>query len=96
MFLGIPTEVWTPAGLLGVVFIMTMRGALVPKRYYNEKIAEATRWQLAFEKQRERADKSDAQAEQLLEQGKATHALITAIFNNSTAIRTAGEQNVVS
>jgi hypothetical protein len=95
MLFGVPPELWTPAGLLAVVFIMVMRGVLVPKRFYNEKVAEASRWQLAFETQRERADKSDAQAEQMLEQGKATHALITAIFNNSTAIRQSGEQNVV-
>lgn len=96
MFEGIPIETLTVRGLLGLGVLMLMFGYLVPRWVYKDKAEESTRWQLAFEKQRERADKSDAQVEQMLEQGKTTHALITAIFSNSTAIREAGEQNVAS
>lgn len=96
MFMGIPIETLTVRGLLALAVLMILFGYLVPRRIYKDKADEAIRWQLAFEKQRDRSDKSDAQAEQMLEQGKATHALITAIFSNSTAIREAGEQNVAS
>lgn len=96
MIFGVPAEVLTGSGLLGMGILMIMNGLLVPRRFYNDKVEEANRWQLAFEAQRERADKSDAHAEQMLEQGKATHALITAIFTNSAAIRSGGEIHVDS
>lgn len=94
MFMGIEIETLTVRGLLGLGVLMLMFGQLVPRRVYKDKVEESNRWQLAFETQRERADKADAQAELALEQGKATHALITAVFSNSAAIRQAGEQNV--
>lgn len=94
MFLGIPIETLTASSLLGIAVLMILSGRLVPRRVYQDKADDCKQWQLAFELQRERADKSDAQTELLLEQGKTTHALITAVFSNSSAIRQAGEQNV--
>jgi hypothetical protein len=96
MFMGIAVETLTASSLLAIAVLMILSGLLIPRRVYKDKSDEAQRWQLAFEIQRDRSDKLDAQTELLLEQGKATHALITAIFTNSTAIRQSGEQNVVS
>lgn len=96
MFSGIPVEQLTAPALTGIAVLMVFMGFLVPKRFYQAKVDESQRWQLAFELQRDRADKSDAQTAELLEVAKTTHALITAVFSNSSAIRQAGEQNVVS
>jgi len=96
MFMGISIETLTASSLLGLAVLMILFGRLVPRRVYQDKAEEASRWQLAFEIQRERSDKQDVQIESLLEQGKTTHALITAVFSNSAAIRQAGEQNVAS
>lgn len=96
MFMGFEIETLTASGLLALTVLMILFGALIPRRVYKDKAEEALRWQSAFELQRDRSDKLDSQTELLLEQGKATHALITAVFNNSNAIRQAGEQNVVS
>jgi len=94
--MGFEIETLTASGLLALTVLMILFGALVPRRVYKDKAEESLRWQSAFEIQRERSDKLESQTELLLEQGKATHALITAVFNNSNAIRQAGEQNVVS
>jgi len=96
MFMGFEIETLTTASLLSLAVLMILFGRLVPRRVYQDKSEEAIRWQLAFENQRERSDKLDAQTELLLEQGKATHALITAVLSNSAAIRQAGERNVAS
>ena len=94
MYMGIPVADLTAPVLLGITVLMILSGRLIPRRVYQDKANESLRWQTAFELQRDRADKSDNQSEKLLEQGKATHALITAVFANTSAIRQSGDQNV--
>lgn len=96
MFQGIPVEQLTAPALCGIAVLMVFLGFLVPKRFYREKVEESQRWQLAFEVQRDRADKSDAQTAELLEVTKTTHALILAVFNHGSTQRQVGETNVVS
>jgi hypothetical protein len=96
MFMGIPVSTIGATGLLAITVLMILSGQLIPRRVYKDKSDESDRWRTAYEVQREISIKSSAQTELLLEQGKTTHALITAIFSNSTAIRESGEQNVAS
>lgn len=96
---GIPVEYLTPSALIGLAIFFIFTGRLVPKRFYQEKVNESDRWRLAYEVQRERADKSDAQTAELLEVTKTTHAFIVAIFHSTGAPHPTpqiGGANVVS
>lgn len=84
----IPVEYLAPSALIGLAVLFIFTGVLVPKRFYQEKVDECDRWRLAYELQRERADKSDAQTAELLEVTRTTHAFIVAIFNKSASTHT--------
>ena len=61
MFMGFEVETLTATGLLGLTVLMILFGWLVPRWVYRDKAEESNRWQQAFEFQRERSDKLDAQ-----------------------------------
>lgn len=93
----IPVEYLTPTALIGLAVLFIFTGILVPKRFYEAKVEEANRWREAYELQRERADKSDAQTAELLEVTKTTHAFIVAIFRGAPfSQEIGGGKNVVS
>lgn len=99
MLQGLPVETLSsPAALLGLAIFMIFMGILIPRRFYKEVCDERDRWREAYEVQRERADKSDAQTAELLEVTKTTHAFIVAIFKKSTATdsQPIGGEHVVS
>lgn len=96
---GIPVEYLTAPTLIGLAVFFIFTGRLVPKRFYQERVNESDRWRLAYEVQRERADKSDAQTAELLEVTKTTHAFIVAIFHSTGSTHVPpqiGGTNVVS
>lgn len=88
---GIPIGDLTAPSLLGLAVLLLMTGRIVARSVYQDKAAEAEKWRLAYEKEREAREASDAQTAELLEVTKTTHAFITAIFYNSERIRRSGE-----
>lgn len=95
MLLGIPISDLSLPTLIGVAVLLILTGQIVPRRTLRDKSDEATRWQKAYEAEREARLTSVAQTTELLEVAKTTHALITAVFSNSELIRKLGEPDAV-
>lgn len=93
---GIPIGGLTAPALLGLAILMLFTGKLWTNAAYQEKVAEAERWRLAYESEAKARAESDSQSKELLELGKTTHALITAVFTNSEYIRRSGEPDALS
>lgn len=93
---GISIVSLTAPTLLGVAVLMLLSGKLVPRVTLLDKTAEADRWRLAYEAEREARQTSDTQTAELLETAKTNHALISAIFRNSEEIRQSGGSGVSS
>jgi len=96
MVLGIPIGDWTAPALVSLAVLLIYSGFLVPRRTYKEKVDECKRWQLAFETSEKARAVSDAQAVELLETAKTTHALIVALFENSKIPRQGDRSGVAS
>lgn len=94
MIAGIPVDKLSAPVLVAIAILMIFNGALVPKRYYNEKKAEAERWQLAAEISEKARAESEKQNIEMLELARTSHALIVAVFENSKIPRQSGGQNV--
>lgn len=90
MLEGIPVGDLTAPTLLGIVFLMTMLGLLVPRYIYNEKKEEAEKWRLAYEAEKIARSTSDAQTAELLELAKTTHKIIVATFSTTERLRQPG------
>lgn len=95
MIEGIPIAGLTAPALLGFAILLLLKGKLWTDAAYQEKRAESERWRLAYEAERDARVESDAQAKELLELAKTTHALITGVFTNSEHIRRSGEPNAL-
>jgi len=80
MFEGIPIVDFTAPTLLGFAVAMLLLGKILPRSTYLEKVAEAERWRMAYEAEREARATSDAQTSELLEVSRTTHSVITAMF----------------
>lgn len=91
---GISIASLTPAALCGVFVLLVFMGRLIPRPTYKEKAEECERWRLAYEKEREARQTSDAQTIELLELAKTTHALISAIVRNADTARETGGSDV--
>lgn len=93
---GIPLVGLTAPTLLGIAVLMVLTGRLYSRAAYLEKVAEAERWRLAYEAEREARALSDKQTTELLELAKTTHSFIVAVFTNSEQARQAGGTNVAT
>lgn len=82
MLEGIPIVALTAPTLLGVAILLLLTGRLVPQAYLKDKAAEAERWRLAYEKEREARAIADAQTAELLEVTKTTRDVISAFFGS--------------
>lgn len=98
MLEGIPIADLTAPGLVGIAVLMVLFGLLVPRRTYNDKVEENKRLWLALETSEKARAASDAQAREMLELTKTSHAMITAIFQSSSDAvprQTGGRRDVV-
>lgn len=93
---GIPLSGLTAPALVSIAVLMLFTGKMWTNAAYQEKAAEAERWRLAYEAERDARIESDAQSKELLELAKTTHALITGVFTNSEHIRRSGEPDALS
>lgn len=89
--LGVPLTGLTAPAMLSVVFLLFITGKIWTNAAYQEKVAEAERWRLAYEAEREARSTSDSQTRELLEVARTTQALITGVYSNSERIRQSGE-----
>lgn len=89
MLAGIPIETLTPAGMLGMVFLLTMGGFIVPRRTMNERIATEKRrgdeYYAACLKKDETIALLSAQLAASLDQGRITNAILGASPGPSTS-----------
>jgi len=98
MIEGLPISVGSlsaPA-ILGILVLMLFTGKLWTNAAYQEKKADAERWRLAYEAERDARRISEAQTAELLELAKTTHSFIVATFSNSERIRQSGDTDVAS
>lgn len=93
---GIPIGDLTAPTLVGLAVLMVFLGLLVPRRFYRAKEEECERWHSAFEVQRDRANKSDEQVNEMLEVSKTTHAIVVALFDSRVSGKRSGDSNVAS
>lgn len=93
MIEGIPVSVLSASALLGLTVLLLLTGKLVPRVYLKDKMDEVERWREAYEKEREARSIADAQATELLEVAKTTHAIISAMASTSERIR--GDSNAL-
>ena len=84
-----------PWSLIAIIAIMVFTGRLKPKSDFDEKNREAERWRKAYELEREARAKALSQAADLLEIGKTTHAIVTALFNHAQFSDQSGGEDVV-
>jgi len=96
MIEGIPIADLTAPTLVGLAVVMVFLGLLVPRRFYRDKVEECERWHAAFEVQRDRANKSDEQVDEMLEVSKTTHAIVVALFGASESGQRSGDSSVAS
>ena len=92
---GIPLLDLTPSVLLGIVVLFVILGRLVPRATLVDKAAEAERWRLAYEAERQARTLADAQTTELLEVAKATHGILDAIVNEADTAPRGGAHRVV-
>lgn len=82
MLAGIPIETLTPAGMLGLVFLLTMGGFIVPRRTMNERITTERRrgdeYYAACLKKDETIALLSTQLAASLDQGRITNAILGA------------------
>ena len=90
MLEGIPFERLTAPTLLGIAVLLIFLGRLVPRSFYKDKVAEAEKWRLAYETEREARATSDAQTAELLELAQTSHQLLVAMFGASEHRRAGG------
>lgn len=90
---GFPLVGLTSPTLLGIAILLIITGRLIPRQQYREKAAEAERWRLAYEAEREARSTSDAQTVQLLEFAKTNHSVITAVFESIRELKGSGGSN---
>lgn len=95
MIEGIPLAGLTAPALLGLAVLMLLRGKIWSDAAYKEKREEADRWREAYEREREARDYSESHTEELLELAKTSHAVLTAMFQNSERIAQSGGTDVV-
>jgi len=81
MFDGIPLVSLTPPVLLGVAILLLLFGRLWTNSAYQEKCRESERWRKAYETSEKARAISDAQSAELLELGRATYAMLDAVFS---------------
>jgi hypothetical protein len=93
---GVSLAVLTPAGLIGLFFLLVFTGALVPWRFYKEKREEADKWRKVAETEREARATSDAQTKALLELAKTDHEILVSLLRAADNPRRSGETHVVS
>lgn len=91
MIEGIPLAGLTAPTLLGIAVLLLLLGRIVPRSTYLDKKEEASKWQEAYQAEREARQTSDAQTAELLEVAKTTHNIIVAVFHNSELIRRGGD-----
>lgn len=84
---GIPVSSLSSSALLGLVVLLILLGRLVPRSSLRDKAAEADRWRLAYEAEREARALAVAQTTELLELAKTTHAVISAMATTSEHLR---------
>ncbi len=84
-----------PWSLVVIITIMVLTGRLKPKSDLDEKNREAERWRKAYELEREARAKALNQAADLLEIGRTTHAIVTALFDNARFADQSGGEDVV-
>lgn len=80
--------------LVVVITLMVLTGKLKPKADLDEKNREAERWRKAYELEREARAKAVDQNDDLLEIGKTTHTIVTALFNNARFSEQMGGESV--
>ena len=80
-FIGLPAEVWAPSGLLAVAILLLLFGKLWTNAAYQQKVAECEKWEKAYAESEAGRKEANAQAKELLEQGKTTHAIVVAMFS---------------
>ena len=95
MIEGIPIADLSAPALLGIAVLLLLFGKIVPRTTLADKAAEAERWRLAYEAERDARVISDAQTAQLLELAKTTHNIIVAMFGATEHIRPSGGADVV-
>jgi len=96
MWGGINLSDLTAPALLGLTVLLILFGYLIPRNMYKEKVKESDNWRLAYEKEKERGDVSDAQTAELLELAKASHSIMVAMFGTTRERkRLSGEADVV-
>lgn len=95
-FVGLPVEVWAPSGLLALAIMMLFAGKLWTNAAYQQKVKECEKWEKAYGESEKGRKAADAQAAELLEQGKTTHAIVVAMFSIMENNRASGgTRNVV-
>lgn len=77
---GIPITGLTTPTLLGIGILLILTGRLVPRWFYQAKVAEADNWKQAYNDEREARITVEAQSAELLEVAKTTHDIISAMF----------------
>lgn len=93
MIEGVPVSVLSASALLGITVLLLLTGRLVPRVTLTDKMEEAERWRKAYEAEKEARSIADAQATELLEVAKTTHAIISAMASTSERLR--GGPNVL-
>lgn len=78
--LGIPFTVWGPSSLLALVILMLLWGKLWTDKAYQEKKEEVKIWRAAYEASEKARAEAFEQNKALFEQGKATNAIVVAMF----------------
>lgn len=77
--LGIPIEVLTPAGLLGLVILFIVMGRLVPRRTMEDVIRDRDEWRAAHKISEESRAELAGQTKELLEYARTTDAFIRSL-----------------
>lgn len=90
LFDGIPVNDFAAGTLVGIAVLLIFTGRLVPRHFWKDKSAEADRWRLAYEIEREARITSDEHNNELLELAKTTHAIVVAAFTPSVTLKKEG------
>lgn|SRR5688572_24911388 len=77
---GIPIGIWGPSSLLAFAILLLLTGRLWTDRAYRELKQDRDTWKEACKASELARAEAFAQNAQLFEQGKATHAIVEAMF----------------
>lgn len=77
--LGLSLDNLTPAALLGVAILLLLLGKLVPRRTYDDLVADRDHWQQAHADSEKARAEMAAVLEDLLETSRTTEALLKSL-----------------